>query len=291
MFDTGSCSPPIPTMELHGYHTVDKHSNSQRLLYDRQTLQLTETVVRLPSLSITHQGSARIRRAMSMDYSCSGVVLVVTCRTHRSAAVLYKTKKTRRTTKMNLRWVHVVMILWTRTTSRQQLSQDERGWMCMWIPPTLNRLWTSPDIGIEWFGIPEPLLILTGTVLTVDTCMSPDAETGWYAPNPIARLLLERNIAADDDATSILPEFWNYHMDGCRPENYPGFLNHRINTLGEFLPVTNRLVDSWWAISTWISCSPVELGCNKWYPWYDSMVNEAVCEISCFWFALSPGRK
>ena len=149
-----------------------------------------------------------------------------------------------------------------------------------------------------------------GTVLTVDTCMSPDAETGRQAPYPIARLLLERNIVTDDDATSIVPEFWNYHMDGCRSENYPGFLNHRINTLGDFMPVTTRLVanlasysDLDFLQSCGTSMGPLRsaatavnmqlcfvtasleqvresLGCNEWYPWYDSMVNEAVCEQS-----------
>jgi hypothetical protein len=155
-----------------------------------------------------------------------------------------------------------------------------------------------------------------GTVLTVDTCIAVDNATGRQGPYNIARLLLDRNLGQVDGQTgenpppSILRDFWDYHMEGCLSENYPEFLNQGIETLGAYMPVTARLASRLATFSDLeflqvcgTSLGPLRaavatvnlqlcfvtesldsvrqgLRCDEWYPWYDSMVNDAVCEQS-----------
>ncbi len=151
---------------------------------------------------------------------------------------------------------------------------------------------------LAWiFGV----CFLVGTTLTVDSCTS-SMEDGIGAPATTAKILLKRI-----DTRSFLPIYWDYVVDGCPSNLYPEFLSDRVWTWGNLVPSTVRIATRLEEFSdedfTETCGSPIgplrsaaetfslqlcmvtqslinirrNLGCDQWYPLYESMANESTC--------------
>lgn len=142
---------------------------------------------------------------------------------------------------------------------------------------------------------------LIGTTLAVDTCTA-TLEEGVSAPSETVQILLDRI-----ETRSFLPNYWEYLVQGCPSETYPEFLSDRVWEWGNFLPTTIGIANGLLEFSDdkfMQTCgTPIgplrsaaetfslqlcmvtqslvnirrNLGCDQWYPWYESLANESIC--------------
>lgn len=156
--------------------------------------------------------------------------------------------------------------------------------------------WTS--VFLAWvFGVG----FIIATVLTVDSCTAVD-DDGVESPATLAKILFDRI-----ETSSGLTEYWDYIADGCPAENYPTLVDDRVWAWSSLLPSIIRLsngLETYPDSDFMETCgTPIEslrdaaetlssqfcmvtqslanirrvLGCDQWYPWYESISNESLC--------------
>eukprot|EP00934_Nitzschia_sp_Nitz4_P005861 Nitzschia sp. Nitz4//scaffold247_size31676//5310//8505//NITZ4_007926-RA/size31676-augustus-gene-0.29-mRNA-1//-1//CDS//3329543943//5851//frame0 len=148
------------------------------------------------------------------------------------------------------------------------------------------------------FGI----CLMVATTLTVDSCMVEDGE-GSPSPTTVAKTLLQRM-----DTESSIPQYWDYIVDGCPADDYPSLLDDRVTAWAGLLPTAIRLQKGFSAynnetfldqcgvsidalreatgtlseqlctVTQELSTMRSALGCDKWYPWYESISNNSLCD-------------
>lgn len=141
---------------------------------------------------------------------------------------------------------------------------------------------------------------MIGATLAVDSCTTTVEDI--TTPAITAKAML-----ANIPTQSFLPQYWDYIVDGCPSDSYPAFMTERVWTWGNTLPATVRIAtrlqefdDKDFLDTCGSPINPLRsaaetfsmqlcmvtqslvkirrsLGCDQWYPWYESMANEAIC--------------
>lgn len=151
-------------------------------------------------------------------------------------------------------------------------------------------------LGLNWLCL---VAFLAGTSVLVDSCMSGSTGNG---PSEVVQHLLG-NMASE----SQLPQYWSYFSDGCPAESYPSFVDDRVWEWGSYLPSAFRLAneakifpdfefvqecgaelgvvrnstkilsEQFCKVTQSLIDVRRQMGCDKWYPWYELIVNESYC--------------
>jgi len=139
---------------------------------------------------------------------------------------------------------------------------------------------------------------LMATVLSVDACRS--------GPNQTVQQLFQDRLPSQ--STSVVAEYWNYHLESCPEALYPEFVQGRVFLWADLLPVTAKLssgLDQYNAFQFTDQCGTSSLqglrqasstlhlqvcmltqalanvrrilACDQWYPIYQGMIEDAVC--------------